>query len=52
LEVFERRPQAAEIAAPFVTGRHPKTFTETDIRTAANNLAIRSRRRRAGWSVG
>jgi hypothetical protein len=27
LEVFERRPQAAEIVAPSVTGRHPKTFT-------------------------
>jgi hypothetical protein len=34
LEVFERRPQAAEIAAPFVTGRHPKTFTLAEVRLA------------------
>jgi hypothetical protein len=31
LEVFERRPQAAEFAAPTVTDRHPKTFTIGDI---------------------
>jgi len=31
VEVFERRPQAAEIVAPSVTGRHPKTFTTADI---------------------
>src|ERR1019366_3834413 len=31
LEVFERRPQAAEIVATSVTGRHPKTFTYPEI---------------------
>jgi hypothetical protein len=31
LEVFERRPQAAEFAAPTVTDRHPKTFTKPEV---------------------
>jgi hypothetical protein len=31
LEVFERRPQAAEFAAPTVTDRHPKTFTYAEV---------------------
>jgi hypothetical protein len=31
LEVFERRPQAAEIVAPSVIGRHPKTFTQAEV---------------------
>jgi hypothetical protein len=30
LEVFERRPQAAQFAPPSVIGRHPKTFTTAD----------------------
>jgi len=33
LEVFERRPPAAVFAAPFVIGRHPKTFTTAVIPT-------------------
>jgi hypothetical protein len=31
LEVFERRPSAPEFAAPCVIGRHPKTFTTSDM---------------------
>jgi hypothetical protein len=31
VKVFERRPQAAQFAAPPVIGRHPKTFTIGDI---------------------
>jgi len=31
LEVFERRPPTAELAAPSVISRHPKTFTTAGI---------------------
>jgi hypothetical protein len=43
LEAFGRRPGASRIVA---MGRHPKPFTTTDSCGAANNIPIRSPRRR------
>jgi len=39
LEVFERRPPTAELAAPSVISRHPKTFTIADIAGFWRDLA-------------
>src|SRR5450830_1785658 len=55
VKVFERRPPTAELAAPSVISRHPKTFTKADIASSSSAATLKdgaqSTRTLAGTTV-